>query len=231
MIPVVSTEAATVWLVRHGQSVANAGGITRDFGEIPLTALGQQQAELFAQNFPTLSPEPPTLIVESPYLRARQTARPLIERFPEVPVETWPVQEFTYLDPLSANGLTEWQRQPLFARYWERDDPEYRDGDGTESFTQFLDRVRAMLRRLSELPPQSRVPVFTHGYAMQAVRLLLLFPGLTDRAMMSRSRNLNESIPIENTEILELKIVDGKLTALRQDHITPLTLEGVISHE
>ena len=123
------------------------------------------------------------------------------------------------------------ERQPFFSRYWERNDPEYRDGDYAESFSDFLNRVRDMLRRLSELPPESRVVVFTHGYVMQAVRLLLLFPELTDQAMMSKSRNLNEAVPIQNTEILELQIADHKIAVLRQDHITPLTLEGVISHE
>ena len=33
------------------------------------------------------------------YLRTQQTAQPTIERFPEVPVAVWPIQEFTYLEP------------------------------------------------------------------------------------------------------------------------------------
>ena len=222
---------ATVWLVRHGQSLANAGGATGEFHAIPLTELGRQQAQLFAERFAERFGEPPTLIVHSPYLRAEDTAAPTIARFPDVPVETWPIQEFTYLNSTSSDGLTERERAPLFQKYWERDDPAYRDGGGAESFTDFLNRVRDMLQRMANLPCGARVIVFTHGYVMQAVRLLVLFPGLSDREMMSRSRILNESVPIKNTEILDLQITDGKVTALAQEHITPLTFEGAISHE
>lgn len=223
--------AATAWLVRHGQSLANAGGVTRDFHAIPLTELGKQQAKLFAELFVDRFGQPPTLIVHSPYLRAKATAEPTIARFPEVPVETWPIQEFTYLNPSTADELTERERAPLYQQYWERNDPGYRDGGGAESFTDFLNRVRDMLRWLAAVPCSARVVLFTHGYVMQAVRLLILFPGLTDWQMMSRIRMLNDAEPIQNTAIIELKIADGKVNALAQEHITPLTLEGAISHE
>ncbi len=231
MNPMTPSQPSTVWLVRHGQSLANAGGTTHDFSQIPLTAFGNQQAELFAERFQELSLDPPTLIVQSPYLRARETAAPLCQRFPDVPVETWPIQEFTYMNPLLVDGLIEIERDRFYARYWLRDDPNYRDGGGAESFIDFLNRVRVMLSRFSVFPARSRVVVFTHGYVMQAVRLLLLFSDLTDHEMMSRSRNLNEAVPIQNTDMLELQIVDGRLNVLAQEHITPITLQGVISHE
>ena len=43
--------------------------------------------------------ETPSLIVTSLFLRTQQTAAPTIERFPDVPVEVWPIEEFTYLQP------------------------------------------------------------------------------------------------------------------------------------
>jgi hypothetical protein len=39
--------------------------------------------------------------VTSPHLRTQQTTAPTIERFPDVPVEVWPIEEFTYLQPLA----------------------------------------------------------------------------------------------------------------------------------
>ena len=221
----------TAWLIRHGESAANAGLPVSDFTQIPLTELGHQQAEIFAARFHELSPDPPTLIVRSPYLRARQTAEPFIQRFPEIPVETWPVYEFTYLDPVVSAGLNERERGPLYARYWQHDDPHYREPNGAESFTDFMNRVRNMFHRLEQLPPGNRVAVFCHGYLMQAVRLLLLFPQRSDHSMMSESRILNDTAPIPNTDILELRIQNGRTRLLGQEHITPLTLEGVISHE
>lgn len=223
--------STTAWLIRHGESAANAGLPVSDFKQIPLTELGQQQAEIFAARFHELSPDPPTLIVRSPYLRARQTAEPFIQRYPEVPIETWPIYEFTYLDPIVSAGLNEIQRYPLYDRYWNHKDPDYHEANGAESFTQFLNRVRDMFHRLEHLPPGSRVAVFCHGYLMQAVRLLLLFPHRSDQSMMSESRILNQNEPIANTEVLELRIENGRTRLIGQEHITPLTLEGVISHE
>ena len=226
----MSTQDSTVWLIRHGESVANAGGAVTSFSEIPLTALGEEQAQMFADRFDELSPEPPTLIVRSPYLRARQTAEPLMARFPQVPVETWPVQEFTYLDPAATYGLNEAERAPFYASYWDQDSPDFANPGGAESFTHFMGRVRGSLSRFAALPAGARVAVFTHGYFMQGARLALLFPALSDQAMMSASRTLNDNEPIANTEILELRVIEGDIRTMGQEHITPLTLERVISH-
>ena len=49
--------------------------------------------------------ETPDLILTSPYLRTRQTATATIERFPNVPVGVWPIEEFTYLQPSRWNGI------------------------------------------------------------------------------------------------------------------------------
>ncbi len=219
--------SSAAWLIRHGESVANAGGPVTSFSQIALTPRGHQQAELFAARFHELSPDPPTLIVLSPYLRARQTAEPFLRRFPQVPSEVWPVQEFTYLDPVATHGLNDTERDPFYADYWGRNDPDYRAADSAESFTAFLDRVRDTLRRLSAHPCGRRVAIFTHGYFMQAVRLLLLFPELTDQSMMSASRRLNDAEPIANTEVLELRLAAGKVTALAQEHITTRTFEPI----
>lgn len=56
--------------------------------------------------------ETPDLIVTSPYLRTQQTAAATIERFPNVPVEVWPIQEFTYLQPSRWNGTLSSERIP-----------------------------------------------------------------------------------------------------------------------
>ncbi len=87
--------------------------------------------------------ETPDLIVTSPYLRTQQTAAATIERFPNVPVEVWPIQEFTYLQPSRWNGTLSSERMPHIERYWAAADPEFYDGDGAESFTTMLRRVRA----------------------------------------------------------------------------------------
>ncbi len=62
---------------------------------IPLTELGWRQSREVAVGWT----ETPDLILTSPYLRTRQTATATIERFPNVPVGVWPIEEFTYLQP------------------------------------------------------------------------------------------------------------------------------------
>ncbi|MCL1962490.1 MAG: histidine phosphatase family protein, partial [Desulfovibrionaceae bacterium] len=86
--------------IRHGQSTGNAGVPCHDLASIELTDLGHEQARDIAGSWT----EAPSLIVTSPYLRTRQTAAPTMERFPDVPVEVWPIEEFTYLQPSRWNG-------------------------------------------------------------------------------------------------------------------------------
>lgn len=64
----------TVQLLRHGESAANAGQITTDPAEIPLTAAGLVQAEALSCSLV----QAPMAIICSPFLRARQRPRPRI---------------------------------------------------------------------------------------------------------------------------------------------------------
>ncbi|HZY63220.1 MAG TPA: phosphoglycerate mutase family protein, partial [Edaphobacter sp.] len=84
---------AKIILVRHGQSLANAGGVCGDHTTNPLTELGREQARAFAESFAGS----PTRFICSHYLRARQTSEPLLAKLSKVPVEEWPVHELTYL--------------------------------------------------------------------------------------------------------------------------------------
>src|SRR3546814_4777403 len=91
----------------------------------------------------------------SPYTRTRQTAAPTIARFPGVPVEVWPIEEFTYLQPARWNGTRSAERMPHLERYWSAADPDYCDGEGAESFATLLRRCEAALARLAAMPAAS----------------------------------------------------------------------------
>ena len=153
----------TVQLVRHGESLANAGQVTDHPAEIPLTAAGMEQAEAICRSL-TL---PPTAVFCSPFLRARQTAAPIARRF-GVSLEIWPIQEFTYLAPARCAGTTAAERREWVEAYWLRCDPAYIDGPGAESFAQLVDRVRATLDRL--LHYSGSLLMIGHGQFMQALR-------------------------------------------------------------
>jgi 2,3-bisphosphoglycerate-dependent phosphoglycerate mutase len=221
-----SAQTTRILLVRHGQSLANAGGIPPDHVTNPLTELGHAQARTFADAFNLT----PTLFLVSPFLRARQTAETLLQRFPAVPVEEWPIHEFNYLEPTRHNGTSEEQQMPHIERYWERCDPTYFDGPGAESFTTFLDRARDATIRLAQMDPGGFIVVFTHGFFMQAVRILLLFPHATNQQLMTNFRRFHFVNFIQNTDSLEFEVTNGQLRMVGQQHLTGFKLQGDAPH-
>lgn len=84
----------TVYLVRHGQSAANAGIATTCNCTIPLTELGKAQAQWLASHLPK-----PDLICASDMTRAIETSIPTREKWPTIPFKILrEVREFDYLD-------------------------------------------------------------------------------------------------------------------------------------
>lgn len=166
--------------IRHGQSTGNAGIPTHDLSLLELTELGWQQARELAANWT----ETPDLIVTSPYLRTQQTAAPTVERFRDVAVEVWPIQEFTYLEPSRWNGTLSSERLPSIERYWAGADPDYVDGDGAESFAELRRRAEGALERLAGMAEDALVYVFSHGQFIQAVRCLVIDREKNDRETM-----------------------------------------------
>ena len=183
--------------IRHGESTGNAG--------VPCTALATLEQRVqrdVAAGWDRL----PTLIVTSPYLRTRQTAAPTIERFPAVPVETWPIEEFTYLQPARWNGTRSAERMPHLERYWGEADPAYCDGEGAESFAALLRRAEAALARLAALPSPSLAYVFSHGQFIQAARAIVTEPELDDQAKMRRFWRKGEPPAIGNAELVAFEL-------------------------
>lgn len=157
-----------VRLIRHGESAANAGQATLDHSTIPLTPNGFEQARLVAQSFN----HPPALIVSSPFTRAHSTAMATAAVFPHIPFETWPIQEFTYLEPARCTGTTVADRREWVEAYWAKADPGFTDGEGAESFLYFIARAQSFLERLAEHPAQDIV-AFSHGQVINAVAWLI----------------------------------------------------------
>jgi 2,3-bisphosphoglycerate-dependent phosphoglycerate mutase len=221
-----SLAATKIILVRHGQSVTNAGGRAADQVNNPLTELGRAQSREFADRFDCR----PTLFVTSPFLRAQQTSEPLRQRFPDVPAEEWPIQEFSFLNPLLYKGTSEADRESHVVAYWQREDPAYNDGAEAESFTLFLGRARETVRRLAARDPGGCIVVFTHGFFMQAIRLVLLFPNATDAELMANFQRFHFLNLIQNIGSLEFEVRDRKIQLIGSPHQTDFTLQGAKSH-
>ncbi|MFL6124393.1 histidine phosphatase family protein [Actinophytocola sp.] len=189
-----------VWLIRHGESETNAGAASGDPGVSPLTARGRAQADRLAGAFP----EAPALIVHSPYVRAVRTAEPLADRFPDVPREEWPVQEFSYLGMFHDRLSTSEERQPYVLDYWDRADPHLSLG-GAESFAALLDRARHCLDRLAR-QPTGPVAVFTHGTFIRAVAWTLL---TADPLDMRAFHRFATGLVIDNGTVVGLRFPAG----------------------
>lgn len=156
------------WFIRHGESETNAGLPSVSDQSTKLTETGKRQAEYVAKYLQ----EPPDLFVLSPYERTRLTATPTLEKFPRVPVETWQIQEYTYLSHQQYSGTTTDDRRRLSQDYFRIADPDLVLGEGGESFIQFIDRVDECFNRLLESDYQ-RVILFGHGWFTRAGLWLL----------------------------------------------------------
>ena len=98
-----------------------------------------------------------------------------MEKFPDVPVETWEIQEYSYLSHDQYSGTTSQERRKLSEDYFRSADPDLVLGDGGESFNQFISRVEDCFSRLRTSDHQ-KVILFGHGWFIRA-GLWLLYSG------------------------------------------------------
>ena len=157
----------TILLIRHGESLSNAGLPTSCPKNVALTEQGKEQAKCIAEYLK--SQFSPDLIVTSSYPRAKQTAEPTKLFFRSVPEKEWPVEEFTYLSSMHGENLTVHDRRPLVETYWEICDPFYLDGPGSESFEQFVKRVHQVLMYLKFLEEYNTIAIFSHEQFIRAL--------------------------------------------------------------
>ena len=190
-----------LWLVRHGQSTANAGEPAQDHMQIPLTQLGHAQAQSAALR---ITPAP-DLFVVSPMRRAAQTADALQARWPQVPRQVWPIAEFSYLSPARCANTTVADRRDWVTAYWERCDPAHVEGEGAESFQGFMGRVSAFHERVVALGSGFVVAV-GHGQFFRAYTLGIERRFLATAEAMRDFRAAEMANPLANGEIVEMPL-------------------------
>lgn len=196
-------------LIRHAESTANIGLPVDRPDNVPLTDKGRQQALALSRTFNAASP--PDLIVVSAYSRTAETAAPTIARFPDVPCEVWPVHEFTQLAVAKYHGTCWNDRTSDNSNYWSRNDPDYIDGPGAESFSQLIARVDETIERAARLP-HKHTAIFTHGMFMRALFLRITRPELDNKALMQATNESRHTLKVPNTSRMRLSLSDhGKL--------------------
>ena len=179
------TEDKIFWFIRHAESEGNVGLPTSSASDIPLTTRGTKQAECIASYLST----PPDLFVISPYSRTGETAGPTLKKFPDIPVETWPIEEFTYLPAELHRNTTTAQRNKPAIEYFNKSDPDLLLGEGAESFNQLIGRVDTALNRLAA-SSHNRVYLLSHGWFMRTlVWRLIFFDHFGSQNRMNEVRN------------------------------------------
>lgn len=187
--------------VRHGQSVANAGGVTMEHAEIPLSPLGERQASRLAR----ILQISPSRVLTSKFLRARETAVPFCEKA-GCEAEIHPLlHEFETLDPDTIRGMTGEQRRPIADAYWQRGDLYERAGPRAETFDEFDDRVTNFMGSMESLP--DGCVVFGHGMWIGLMLWKLAGFGVVDSRDMKAFRRFQLGLPMPNCAVYNLESV------------------------
>lgn len=195
-----------LWLIRHGESTANTGVWSKNVKDVELTALGRQQAIASAENV-LIQPD---LLVVSPFKRAIDTAIPIAKKWPLAPIETWMIQEFTYLSAIKYEAATSARRATMIKDYWHVANPVYCDGEDSESFNDFMQRVQHFHQRI--LLHQGFVVAVGHGQFFKAFLLQLQKPYDYSSKWMSWYRQQELGKPIKNGEIIQLERLEKEIS-------------------
>ena len=180
-----------LWIVRHGQS---AGNVARDAAheaglaaidialrdvDVPLSALGHEQARALGRWFASL-PEggKPEVVLSSPYVRARQTAKAICEEGGVTETARHPIvderlreREFGVFDRLTTTGISE--KYPELAEHRALLGKFYHRAPGGESWAGVILRLRGALDTISLHHADRRVLIVCHQVVVLCLRYIL----------------------------------------------------------
>ena len=186
----------TLWIVRHGQS---AGNVARDAAElgglamidiadrdvdVPLSPLGEAQAEALATGSATLPPEQrPEVVLSSPYVRARQTADRVLDALhrddatrDEETIACVPTSACARRNSASSTASrrsASAHKYPELAEQRAHVGKFYFRPPGGESWCDVILRLRSVLDMLTREYGGERVLVVAHQVIVNCLRYLL----------------------------------------------------------
>ena len=231
----------TLWVVRHGQSAGNvardaaeAGGASiidiadRDM-DVPLSDLGHEQSVALGRWFAELPvAQRPDVVLHSPYERASQTARYVIEalgaRRKDIAIrcdERLREKEFGILDRLTALGIK--QQHPKLAEQRARVGKFYFRPPGGESWCDVILRLRSVLDMVVRDYSERRVVIVAHQVIVLCLRYLL--EDLQESTVLAIDRR--GDIPNCSITSYEIEPGDPPRLALRlESFVAPLERAG-----
>ncbi len=193
-----------IWLVRHGES---AGNVARSEAEangqlfinvvqreidVPLSELGERQAMALGRWFAEMADaDKPTVILTSPYQRARETTELIIEHSGiEIEDITFAIderlreKEFGIFDRLTKSGAQELYPEQAEARTTLG--KFYYRPPGGESWCDVILRLRSVIDTITREYRRERVLIVAHQVVVNCFRYL--FERLTEEAILADDR-------------------------------------------
>lgn len=231
-----------LWLVRHGQSAGNvandaalAAGLPhidiadRDV-DVPLSPLGERQATALGQWFHQQPAEQaPSVVLSSPYVRARQTAQRVLEQLPEarrasmVFDERLREKELGRLNRLTRHGIL--ANFPAEAELRQHVGKFYYRPPGGESWCDVILRLRSVLDSIRLQYAGERVLIVSHQVVVLCFRYLL--EQMTEQQVLTIDREHDVANCSLTTYRCEADAEGrGQLALQRYNVVTPLEQAG-----
>lgn len=196
-----------IYLIRHAQSESNAGVAIRPNSQINITNYGKTQAEQLANWLLSNIDKPVNGVFISPYIRTAQTAEPYLTQTKQQATVIDDLYEFNYFDFEHIKELTFTQLVTKADNYWQTEDIDFQDSENTDSYRQFIQRVRNVRQLFQQLPDGCYV-IFTHGMWIGMLLWQLLHNDSKRIENMHKFRDFELSIRPKNCEVFLLKIND-----------------------
>jgi broad specificity phosphatase PhoE len=232
-----------IWIVRHGQS---AGNVARDLAEaarlhlidiptrdvdVPLSPLGERQSVALGKWFAQMPPaDRPTVVLFSPYLRARETAQLILEsagidreEVIYVADERLREKEFGILDRLTTHGIKE--KYPELAEQRAHVGKFYFRPPGGESWCDVILRLRSAIDTIVREYACERVLIVAHQVIVNCLRYLL------ERMDEQRILALDRAADVPNCSVTSYAFdpargKNGKLVPDLMNFVVPLEETG-----
>ena len=233
----------TIWVVRHGQSAGNVARheaeaarlplidiATRDV-DVPLSPLGEEQARALGRWFADMpDARKPTVVLYSPYVRAKRTAELVLETGGIDPEEiTFHVderlreKEFGLLDRLTQTGIA--LKYPELHEQRNRVGKFYFRPPGGESWCDVILRLRSVLDTLTRGYRGEHVLIVAHQVVVNCFRYL--FERMDEESILTADRM--QDVP--NCSVTSYRFDPdrgrkGKLIPELVNFVAPLELAG-----
>jgi broad specificity phosphatase PhoE len=232
-----------LWIVRHGES---AGNVARDAAEaaghhlidiptrdvdVPLSSLGERQSAALGRWFAAMPEvERPTVVLTSPYVRARETTDIALAQAGIIPDDVSYVvderlreKEFGILDRLTKFGIRE--KYPEQAEIRSALGKFYHRPPGGESWCDVILRLRNVIDTLTREYRSERVLVVAHSVVVFCFRYLL------ERMTENQILGIDREVDVANCSVTAYAYdpsigKNGKLALRLFNFVAPLEEAG-----